>query len=168
MIGEIASHFDDQQDIFNFRLTSMMLTEVEAPWFFRLLTKGRTIYSKYACMAHFLGMLRAFSAYHLGSRVTGLSLVSEGLRMHEYGPDWAWEEMSLRDDVDITMNDQQIISKINSDHADEVYVNGAFITGGGYRSMLGMIIAACPNLEVINIRKIKVCRPTTHWFSLTC
>jgi hypothetical protein len=134
----------------------MRLSAVQQPWFFCMLKKHRNIYSRYASMAHFLGMLRDFAEYGLGKEISSLSLVSEGLRFNEYGYEWAWEQMASEDDVTITWTDEDVMDKINIDHYAEVNNNGAFLTGGGFRSMLIAILAACPNLKVINVRKIKV------------
>jgi hypothetical protein len=128
-----------------------------------MLTKHKNIYSRYASMAHFLAMLRGFAEYGLGAGFASLSLVSDGLRINEYGYEWAWEQMALEDDVIITRADEDVMDKINTDHYNEVNNNGAFLTGGGFRSMLIAILAECPNLKVINIRKIKVSLSRTRY-----
>jgi hypothetical protein len=155
LLAKVASNLD-KEDIMNFRLTNRMFSAVRASWFWDMLITSKTIYGRFASMAHFLGLLQEFSEYELGSRVECLSLVSEGLRFHEYGPEWAWERMALEDNINITSDDEAVIDKINYDHATEITTNGAFLTGGGFRSTLIGIIAACPNLKAINVRKLKV------------
>jgi hypothetical protein len=157
MLGAVAFYLDRQEDIFNFRLVGKAVGSANAPWFSHFLMKHKTLYSKSTSLSRFLSMLQVFAGLNLGARVESFDLVSEGLRFHEYGPEWAWEEMCMRENVDITMEDQRIIDKINSDHAREVAMEGAFFTSGGYRRVIGQIIARCPKLKVINIRKIHVC-----------
>jgi hypothetical protein len=59
-----------------------------------MLITSKTIYSSSPSLASFLGLLQTFARCALGSKVECLSLVSEGVRFHEFGPDWAWRTIS--------------------------------------------------------------------------
>jgi hypothetical protein len=128
--------------------------------FLRKLIKGRTIYATFANMAHFLGTLQAFGFRSLNLEVTELCVVADGLKVPEYGYEWAWENLLQWDveGLEPTEQDMDIITDINHKHANFVAINNTFINGGGYRSMLVSILNICPNLRVLNVRKLKASR----------
>jgi len=82
-------------------------------------------------------------------------LVAEGLKVHEYGYDWAWEDIQHWENAVFNDNDYQLIGDINAAHAGDITTN-SFIVNGGYRIMLGLIISHCPNLRSVTARKLKV------------
>jgi hypothetical protein len=67
---------------------------VHTRWFWNMLITSKTIYSNSPSLASFLGLLQTFARCALGSEVDCLSLVSEGMRFHEFGPGWAWRTIS--------------------------------------------------------------------------
>lgn len=132
--------------------------ELKNKFFDYLLGQSSPIYSKYESMVRFLSMIQAVDG--LGERIKALELVSEGLRGHEYGSQWAWEDLCHREQVDIAEEDFEIMNKLDADHALAVHESNGFLHTGGYRTMLGQIINACPNLQDIYIRGLRVsCLP---------
>jgi hypothetical protein len=136
------------------RLISKQIAHGVLAAFERVLVKNRTIYPRYDSLAHFAFLLRAFKS--LDSHVRSVCLVAEGLKVHEYGSVWAWEDFLQWEGVECTAKDLDIIDKINADHENELSMTDAFIHRGSYRAMLGQLLSECPNLEVINVRKLKV------------
>jgi hypothetical protein len=128
--------------------------ELETQFFDYLLGQSLPIYTKYESMVRFLSMIQAVDG--LGERVKALELVSEGLRGHEYGSQWAWEDLCHREQVDIAEEDFEIINKLDADHALATPESNGFLHTGGYRTILGQIINACLNLQDIDIRGLRV------------
>jgi hypothetical protein len=154
LLIEIASHLENRFDICNMRIVSKRFACALLPTFSRALVQERTVYPRYDSVAHFTFLLRTFSA--LSFYVRSICLVAEGLNMHEYGAMWAWEALLQWRGYNCTGKDMDIINEINTAHANNVATSNAFIISGGYRNMLGQLLATCPNLEVLNIRKLKV------------
>jgi hypothetical protein len=153
LVLEVASHVE-LPDLSNLKMTSKgFLAMLKQKWLDEL-HHGRVIYSTYESMKRFLCMLQAVDG--LLQRVTEIELVAEGLKLHEYGSEWAWEDVGQWEQVEIKQEDVNVINKINADHAVGVENSNNFLHVGGYRNMLGQIIAACPNLRKVNIRKLKV------------
>lgn len=146
----------DKKDIGTLRRTCNRMLETTERAFTRVLVENKVIYSRSASIAHFLAVLKAFSALHLGRKVKSLTLVEECLKEHEYRSEWAWEDFEQRMGLDFTAQDQNIIANLNRDHANEAHIDTAFLTSGRYRTTLGSILAMCPNLRVLNIRKLQV------------
>lgn len=134
----------------------------------RKLTVGRTLYATVANLANFLGMLNTFAMRGVGGEIEELCLVADGVKAHEFGYGWAWENLlqvelrevdakgeSLPDKLP-TEHDMQIINDANVRHMNFAIINNGFVNSGGYRAMLTAILNACPNLNVLNIRKLKV------------
>lgn len=146
----------DKKDICSLRRTCNRLLDSTERAFTQVLVQDKAIYSRSASMAHFFAVLNAFPALELGLKVKSLTLVEECLKEHENRSEWAWEEIEQRMGFNFTAQDHNIIAKLNRDHANDVHFHGVFLTGGHYRTMLGSILAMCPNLRVLNIRKLKV------------
>lgn len=149
-------------DMGQLRLVNKHLDHLIWASFLRKLVKGRTLYATYANLAHFLGMLHVFAGRALNLEVRSVCLVADGVKEPEYGYEWAWENLLQWDveGLDCTKEDMNIINEVNAQHAKFFGINNAFINGGGYRSMLVAILNACPNLNVLNIRKLEVSHST--------
>ncbi|KAH7385471.1 hypothetical protein DE146DRAFT_208282 [Phaeosphaeria sp. MPI-PUGE-AT-0046c] len=157
----------DKKDICSLRRTCDLLFHNSERAFTQALIQGRVIYSRSASMAHFFAVLNAFPASNLGLRVKSLTLVADGLKEHEYGSEWAWEEMQHRLGLDMTADDQNIIARINNDHANEMHFSSTFLNSGHYRTMLGGILSMCPNLRVLNIRKLQPDEHVPGWTDIS-
>jgi len=137
----------------------------------RKLTVGRTLYATVTNLANFLGMLNTFALRNVGGDIQELCLVADGVKVPEFGYDWAWENLLQVDlrEVDAegvslpdklpTKDDMQIMNQANARHMNFAIINSGFINSGGYRAMLTAVLNACPNLNVLNIRKLKVSLP---------
>jgi hypothetical protein len=134
----------------------------------RKLTVGRTLYATVANLANFLGMLNTFAPRGVSGEVKELCLVADGAKAPEHGYGWAWENLLHMELVEVdakgellpakmaTKDDLQIIKDATMRHTNFANINNGFINSGGYRAMLTAILIACPNLDVLNIRKLKV------------
>jgi hypothetical protein len=144
---------NNRTDITNMRLVSKRFARATASTFVRSLAWDRTITPRYDSAARFLAFLVRFP--QLRNEVRDITLVSEGLKKHEYGYEWAWEDFQHWENVDATDADLRIIRDINYAHARDIRKTGRFINAGRYRVMLGLVLAYCPNLSFITCRKIK-------------
>ncbi|KAF1912897.1 hypothetical protein BDU57DRAFT_521494 [Ampelomyces quisqualis] len=160
LFDEITSYLK-VSDLCHFKFTSRDgRIAIQNQWHDAILLQT-PIYSTYESMKRFLSMLQEVKG--LAWRVKALELVSEGLKLHEYGSEWAWEYLTQWEQVDNTAEDVSIINKINADHALAVEDSNGFLHMGGYRILLEQIIAACPELTGINIRKLKIDEHIPDW-----
>ena len=134
MVGAIASCLEDPKDIANMRQVNKRFYWACRSASFTARFNGRVIYPRYACFYKFLSLIK--TKHVLPNSVSKIVLVSEGLREHEYGYDWAWEFLADKDYIRFTNEDMKIINTVNYNHYDDVAVNGPFLNGGGYRFML--------------------------------
>jgi hypothetical protein len=155
LIEEIASYLMvDRVDMYNFRLVNKQVGEGAAHAFKHLLVQDRILYPRYECLAHFAFLCSAFLG--VNRMVRSITLVAEGLKAHEYGSGWAWEHFVQWEDVVCTDKDLEIMLHIDASHAAELRITNQFIHRGGYRQLLGQILKDCPNLKVVNVRKLEV------------
>lgn len=50
--------------------------------------------------------------------VSDLTLLAKGLREHEYGSVWSWEDLQVWMNLDYNPNDIRVINRINADNAN--------------------------------------------------
>ncbi|KAF1940569.1 hypothetical protein EJ02DRAFT_445433 [Clathrospora elynae] len=163
LIAEIGSHLESATDFMNMRLVNKYVCNSLKPVLYRSIADNRTIFPRYESIAHFLSLLNSDSKHVLHKYVRSITLVAEGLRQHEYGYGWAWEQLQDWENVSVTENDMEIIDEINNRHANELSFNESYYNGGGYRTMLGHLLALLPNLRTITVRKLKVGEHVPGW-----
>lgn len=95
--------------------------------------------------------------------VRNITLLAEGLKEHEFGYVWAWEDLQIWADLKFRNKDVKIINKINATHADDVMTNGDFIISGEYRTMLTTLLQRLPNLGTITCRKLAAGEQIPGW-----
>jgi hypothetical protein len=118
------------------------------------------MYPRYDSVARFLSFLVRFPA--LQFHVRNLTLVAEGMKVHEYGYDWAWEDLQNWENVVFNNNDFRLVNEINAAHAEDLFTTNSFIFDGGYRIMLGLVLSRCHNLRSVTVRKLKVSTLKDH------
>lgn len=147
---EIAGHLDNARDLGNLRLLNKQYAQATSGVFLRNLT----IYPRFTSVARFLTLL--IDSPTLSRCARELTLVMDGMKMPEYGYPWAWEDLQNWENIDFTGQDIRLINAINDDHARDLAATASFTNSGGYRTMLGLIFARCPNLRIVFKRNIKV------------
>lgn len=120
-------------------------------WAFAKWVRNMTIFPREDQMRH---ILEAVQDPEVAKFVRKITLLAEGMREHEYGYVWAWEDLQIWMDLEYNPNDIRVINRINADHANARDNQSAFIYSGQYRELLSAIIKACPNLDRINVRKL--------------
>ncbi|KAF2820986.1 hypothetical protein CC86DRAFT_459210 [Ophiobolus disseminans] len=151
ILGEIASYLDPKA-LKNMRLVSRHFAGAASHTWVCSLASGRTLQPKLVKLARFLSLLVRFPALRV--RVLDLTLMAEVLRVHEYGYNWAWEQLQDSEQVDFTEEDMDIIHKVNTAHAEVVRAaDNSFIYTGAYRTMLCLIFKFCPNLASVRPRQ---------------
>lgn len=107
--------------------------------------------------------LTAVQEEKVGNHVRNITLLAEGLKEHEYGYIWAWEDLQIWADLQFHAGDVKIINDINAAHADDVMANGDFIISGEYRMMLTTLLQRLPNLKTITCRKLAAGEQIPGW-----
>ena len=119
----------------NLRLVNKYIRSgVDHP-FGKQLVANRTIFPTFSSVARFLALLEWDP--DLVRYVREVTLVGEGFRMHEHGYDWAWERLVDAEGVQPTEKDKKIMEWANDEHIKEMALNGSYVNGGNYRTMLG-------------------------------
>jgi len=157
----IASNLAKDSDIGEARLTCKAISEAISPLFRKRIIGDRTVYPTHASFQEFFTLLNLTDA--MGSYVHKITLVTEGLKEHEYGYNWGWENLQNFEDLYFTSQDLDIINSTNQLHANEINLNGAFVNGGGYRTTLGLLLARLPRLQVIQVRKLRSGEHVPGW-----
>jgi hypothetical protein len=114
------------------------MSAVVAVEFGKAMVANRTVFPTFSSVLHFIGLIR--DNPELVRHVRSVTVVGEGLRMPEYGYDWAWDRLMEAEGVHgvlLSKKDKKLIEWANDEHVKEVVTNGAFVNGGGYRIMLG-------------------------------
>lgn len=93
--------------------------------------RSMTIYSCEDQMRH---VLEALQDPEVAKFVRKLTLLAEGLREHEYGYVWGWEDLQVWMNLDYNPNDIRVINRINADHANARDDQASFIYSGQYRN----------------------------------
>ncbi|KNG46769.1 hypothetical protein DDE82_006072 [Stemphylium lycopersici] len=152
LIAEIGS-FLPSSDLQNLRLCSKRFRFAVKIIFGKDLVDNTTIFPTFSSVAAFLALLLVEPTFP--AKVCSLTLVGEAPRMHEYGYEWAWEQMQDEEGVVIsTANDWYVKDYINHKHAEWCHANEAFCYGGGYRTMLTLLLSRLPNLLTITTRPL--------------
>ena len=108
-------------------------------------------------------LLAAVQDNEVAKYVRNITLLAEGLKEHEYGYIWAWEDLQIWADLKFTENDIKTINDINASHANDVVENGDFIITGQYRSILTTLLQSLPNLVTITVRKLQAGEQIPGW-----
>lgn len=154
IVEKIAGYLDNARDIGNLRLVNKHFARATTGTFFRSLLQDRVIYPRYESVGRFVALLVRFPA--LGPSVRYLTLVTDGMKMPEYGYMWAWEDLQNWENVDFTAEDLHLMGEISNDHVGDMALTNSFINGGGYRTMLGLIFERCSNIRFVFRRVLKV------------
>jgi len=99
----------------------------------------------------------------VAGHVQNITLLAEGLKQHEYGYEWAWEDLQIWASLKFRTKDNQIMHEINVSHAEDVITNGDFVIAGEYRSMLTTLLQRLPNLKTITCRKLDAGEQIPGW-----
>ncbi|KAI8941505.1 hypothetical protein NX059_002721 [Plenodomus lindquistii] len=161
MISEIAKHLDSAVDVGNLRLVNKRYCSAVHRTFMKTLLDDRTLYPRYGCLRDLLSLLGPNFA--MGHYVRKITLIAEGMRIPGFGYSWGWEDLQNLEGIEFTDNDVAIINKINRSHVADNHINGPFINTGGYRTMLALILSHLPNLETIQLRKLKQGEHLPYW-----
>jgi hypothetical protein len=156
LINEIAYHLE-KADICNLRLASRRMLGASEPAFRDAIVNNVTIYARYDSLSDFLLLLAEKPEWK--SYVRSVCLVSDGMKEHQYGYSWAWENLEHWENVRFADKDFDLIDDINDAHTKDLVITTPFINSGGYRAMLHQIFYICPKLKNINVRKLKVSLP---------
>lgn len=119
-----------------------------------------TVYPRYASMK---ALLKVSQDEEVANFVRNITLLAEGLKEHEHGYEWAWEDLQIWGNLKFTDNDIKTINDLIVAHADDVIVNGDFIITGQYRSMLAALLKRFPNLVTITVRKLEAGEQIPGW-----
>ncbi|KAL6704040.1 hypothetical protein ACN47E_008804 [Coniothyrium glycines] len=151
LLMKISTNFTEWKDIGNFCLVSRRLALSGHAVLYKKALSSRVIYPRYDSFVYLLSLVTkpVYANY-----VHEVVLVSEGLRTHEYGSGWAWENLLREIGEDATDKDLDIMAKLDHDHARAVANHNAFIFSGAYRKMLAYFLSCLPHLKVIKIRKL--------------
>jgi hypothetical protein len=142
---------EGSQDLCNLRLVNKRCDEAFKYALAKRISNDMTIYPRYASMK---AIITAVQIKGVADHVRHIELLAEGLKEHEYGYAWAWEDLELWANLAFTESDINIINQINTAHAEDVVENGDFIIAGEYRSMLTQLFNLLPNLATITVRKL--------------
>lgn len=159
MIGEIGAHMAEPKDFLNFRLANHRFLAVTKHIHGKLAAQI-TVYPRLTRMK---ALLMAVQDESVAKYVRNITLLAEGMKEHEFGYVWAWEDLQLWADLKFRNKDLKVINKINAAHADDVMTNGDFITSGKYRTMLATLLQHLPNLATITCRKLAVGEQIPGW-----
>ena len=146
----ISEEIDSYADFLSFS-GCMLYIHNSTRWAFGKRIRAMTIYPCEDQMRH---ILEALQDPEVAKFVRKLTLLAEGLREHEYGYVWGWEDLQVWMNLDYNPNDIRVINRINADHANARDNQASFIYSGQYRELLSGILKACPNLDRINVRKL--------------
>ena len=131
------------------------------PVFWKAVANGRVFYPRYAKFHDFLSLF--VKNLVLPLYVTKIVLVSEGLKAHQYGYEWAWENLQNCEGVEYTDKDKEIIDKVNGMHATDLAINGGYLNGGGYRADLSKVFDVLLRLNTIEVRTLKIGEHNPEW-----
>ncbi|KAF9693400.1 hypothetical protein EKO04_008724 [Ascochyta lentis] len=160
IVGEVAAAIDDPRDLGNFRRVNRRFNVATKHVVGKRIASNFTVYPRYASMKSLLSVVQDEG---VAIYVRNITLLAEGLKEHEYGYMWAWEDLQIWADLKLTKTDIKIIGKINTAHADDVIENGDFIITGHYRSMLTTLLQRLPNLATVTIRKLQAGEQIHGW-----
>lgn len=107
--------------------------------------------------------LTALQDTTVAGHVHNITLLAEGLKEHEYGYDWAWEDLQIWGNLKLRNKDIQIMHEINASHAEDVVTNGDFVITGEYCGMLTTLLKQLPNLKIITCRKLDAGEQIPGW-----
>ncbi|KAJ4985084.1 hypothetical protein SVAN01_09455 [Stagonosporopsis vannaccii] len=110
-----------------------------------------TVYPRFARMK---ALLEAVEDPKVAHFVRTITLLAEGLKVHEYGYAWAWEDLQILAELNPTDKDFSIMRTIDAAHAQALNEDGNFIISGMYRKMLTTLLERLPNLTEVTIRKL--------------
>lgn len=161
LIGEIASRLENPSEIADLRLVNKRFHCAVEMLFVKSVADNLVVYPRYASIQDLLSLFNSISVLPLN--VFNITLIAEGLGWPRFGYYWAWEHMQMQEDVDFTEKDCKIIEAINAHHADDMAFNGSFITGGGYRTMITLLLSRLPNLKTITVRKLHAGEDIPGW-----
>lgn len=151
IIGMIAEQIDGYTDFLSFH-DAMQRSYVATMVVFGKRISRMTIYPRADQMLH---ILEALQNERVSNAVHSISVLAEGLREHEYGYVWGWEDLQIWENLDYSRDDVRIINTINVDHANARDTQSEFIYSGQYRTLLYAILRASHNLKRITVRKLE-------------
>lgn len=150
MVGEIGANIVKAEDFCNFSFTNHRFRGCAKYPLAQRISK-LTVYPRFASMK---ALLVAIEDEEVAKYVRSIALLAEGLKEHNYGYSWAWEDLQIQTDLEFTQEDIEIMQDIDAAHAQDVIENGDFIISGEYRTMLTTLLRRLPNLTTITVRKL--------------
>jgi len=150
LLGKMAAMIVDGKDLLNFGLACKRFVGA-MKYALGKRINGITIYPRFANMK---AWLEAVKDPHVANLVHSITLLAEGLKEHEYGYAWAWEDLQIWAEINPTDMDFEIMRTIDAAHAQDVDENGAFIISGTYQKMLTTLLERLPHLTKVTIRKL--------------
>ncbi|KAJ4350658.1 hypothetical protein N0V95_004563 [Ascochyta clinopodiicola] len=160
IVTEIAAVIDDPKDLGHFRRVNKRFNTATKYVLGKRITNDFTVYPRFASMK---ALLTAVRDKGMVKYIRNITLLAEGLKQHEYGYLWAWEDLQIWADLTLTESDIKTIHEINAAHADDDVKNGDFIITGHYRLMLTTLLQHLPNLATITIRKLQPGEQIPGW-----
>jgi hypothetical protein len=151
---------EDQEDFCNLRLASHRFNKASKYGLAKRIAKDVTVYPRYANMK---ALITAVQDIEVAKYVRNITLLAEGMKEHEYGYYWAWEDLQIWADLELTKNDVGVINRINTAHYNDIIENGDFIIAGKYRLMLTELLVCLPNLATITVRKLHAGEQIPGW-----
>ncbi|UPX10118.1 uncharacterized protein EKO05_0000789 [Ascochyta rabiei] len=160
IVTEIAAVIDEPEDLGHFRRVNKRFNAATKYVLGKRIANDFTVYPRHASMK---ALLTAVRDDGVAKYIRNITLLAEGLKQHEYGYIWAWEDLQIWAELTITENDIKTIHEINAAHANDVIENCDFIITGHYRSMLTTLLRLLPNLATITIRKLQPGEQIPGW-----
>ncbi|KAH9871178.1 hypothetical protein J1614_006754 [Plenodomus biglobosus] len=160
MFGEVAQHLGSS--VVNLRSVDKWFCYAVHMAFVKAVVDGRVLYPRYGSFSEILSLLG--DNFTMGMHVSKIIIVSEGLKIHEYGYEWAWERLQFKEDA-LAWNeaDMNIIKDINHIHYQDIKAKSCFTDGGGYRATLTKLLTLMPRLAEIEVRKLHTGEHVPDW-----
>jgi hypothetical protein len=119
---------------------------------------------RYESMMGYIDFIQSRPASVL-SLVKRVTIVGQALGAHEYGDEWAWEQLALEmgEDPQFSLEDQKVMHEIAKVHAYQLWRDQKFIATGRYRHLLTYILKSLPNLSEIVVGKLKPGEQIRGW-----
>jgi hypothetical protein len=155
MLVYIGSHLE-WNDLLRLRSTAKFMHTVLDYTVVTTVSKRVRIEPRYDSMMACISFINTRSATML-SLLKRVTIVGEGLGMHEFGYQWGWEylAMAMREDPHFSPEDRKVLYEVNTMHNYHYWRDQHFIASGMYRRMLTYILSSLPNLSQIIVGKLK-------------
>lgn len=157
----ITEYLEKASEVKALSLTSKRFRVDIRDHYWKMLAQDKTVYPTRDSVANFISLITEIRTR--GKGIHKITLVNQWLKEHEYGYNWAWEDLQNVENFHYTSQDLHLIHHINQLHADAIRANGHFINGGNYRLLLGELLALLPDLKVIQVRGLRSGEHVPGW-----